>query len=298
MRKGMRQFVGKLMAVVMMMAVVVSMYQPLKTKAADKTFEIQPVTKTPKIDGKVSDGEYGSIAFTVKKGEENIYVYEEKGELADFTADIYLGYDKENIYIAAVAEYAEHKNETLKTGDLWMGDCMQIQISDTLGRNRNELNFSLNSINGNSMMDKPYGVGENSMEAGKDYTVTREGTTTTYEIALNIKQFSTKLDELTGGLQLPFSVAFHQSGGAFIEYCDGIVNKKDIALAGTMTLGGEPADVDSSKNVDGKGNSSANVNTEEDPEGGISPVVIVIPVVVIIAVVAVVLIMKKKKSAK
>ena len=258
------------------------------------TLNIPAFSKAPKIDGNVSSDEWGSPVFTVKKGEPNVYVYEEKGTLEDFTADIYLGYDKKNIYVAAVAKYANHKNETLKTGDLWLGDCMQIQISDTLGRNRNELNFAVNSVNNNSMMDKPYGVGENSMKADKDYKIVRNGDTTTYEIAINIKQFSTKLDELTSGTKIPFSVAFHENGGAFIEYCDGIVNKKDIALAAVATLTGNPIDA---KNTDTSDDNASSVNdASSETNKGVNPLIIVIPSVAVVAIAVVVIVFGKKSK--
>lgn len=294
MRKSFKNFFSRIMVCIVALTLVVGAFTSIIASAEEVTFDIPAFSKSPKIDGTVSSDEWGSPVLTVKKGEPNVYVYEEKGALEDFTADIYLGYDKKNIYVAAVAKYANHKNETLKTGDLWLGDCMQIQISDTLGRNRNELNFAVNSVNNKSMMDKPYGVGENSMKADKDYKIIRNGDTTTYEIAINIKQFSTKLDELTSGTKIPFSVAFHENGGAFIEYCDGIVNKKDIALAAVATLTGNPIDA---KNADTSDSSTSSVDdASNETSKGVNPIVIVIPCAAVVAIVAVIIVFKKKSK--
>lgn len=294
MKRSFKNFWGRITIGVVALTLAIGAFTPVIANAEEVTFDIPAFSKAPKIDGTVSSDEWGSPVLTVKKGEPNVYVYEEKGALEDFSADIYLGYDKKNIYIAAVAKYANHKNETLKTGDLWLGDCMQIQISDTLGRNRNELNFAVNSVNNNSMMDKPYGVGENTMKADKDYKIVRSGDTTTYEIALNIKQFSAKLDELTSGTKIPFSVAFHENGGAFIEYCDGIVNKKDIALAAVATLTGNPVDA---KDADTSDNSTSSVNDgSNETNKGVNPVIIVIPCVAVVAIAAVIIVFKKKSK--
>ena len=297
-----KTFITKAVTMVVAATMMISALPMMPVKAAENTFDIQAVKKAPTIDGKVNADEWGAPVITVKKDEANIFVYEDKGTFTDFVAEVYVGYDKQNIYVAAVADYAEHKNETLKPGDLWMGDCMQIQISDTLGRNRNEINLSLNSINGNSMLDKPYGVGENKFEADKDYKVTREGTKTTYEIKISVENFSARLDELESGLQIPFSVAFHQSGGAFIEYCDGIVRKKDIALAAVTTLTGEPIGegASDSKNDTAVDKSDVESNSEDSKdEGGISPLVVIVPaVIVIVGAIAIVLVVMKKKETE
>lgn len=293
MRKSFKNFFSRIMVCIVALTLAVGAFTPIIASAEEVTLNIPAFSKAPKIDGKVSSDEWGTPVFTVKKDEPNVFVYEEKGALEDFSADIYIGYDKKNIYVAAVAKYANHKNETLKTGDLWLGDCMQIQISDTLGRNRNELNFAVNSVNNKSMMDKPYGVGENSMKADKDYKIIRNGDTTTYEIAINIKQFSTKLDELTSGTKIPFSVAFHENGGAFIEYCDGIVNRKDIALAAVATLTGKPVDA---KDTDISDNNTSNSNASSEDEKGINPIIIVIPCVAVAAIVIAVIVFNKKSK--
>lgn len=294
-----KTFMTKAATMVAAVAMMISALPMMPVKAAENTFDIQAVNKAPTIDGKVSADEWGTPVITVKKDEANIFVHEDKGTFVDLVAEVYVGYDKQNIYVAAVADYAEHKNETLKAGDLWMGDCMQIQISDTLGRNRNEINLTVNSINGNSMLDKPYGVGENKFEADKDYKVTREGTKTTYEIKINLENFSARLEELESGLQIPFSVAFHQSGGAFIEYCDGIVKKKDIALAAVATLTGDPIGENASGSKNEVADDQSNVgNADKDTEGGISPLVVIIPAVIVIAgaIVIVLVVMKKKET--
>lgn len=295
MKKSVKNILKRSIVGVISITLMFGVCASLTANAEEVTLDIPAFSKAPKIDGSVSNDEWGEPVLTIKKGEPNVYVYEEKGAFEDFTADIYLGYDKKNIYVAAVAKYANHKNETLKTGDLWLGDCMQIQISDTLGRNRNELNFAVNSVNNNSMMDKPYGVGEKSMKADKDYKIVRNGDTTTYEIAINVKQFSAKLDELTSGTKIPFSVAFHENGGAFIEYCDGIVNKKDIALAAVATLTGNPIDAKNASDSDSDSVSSLN-NGSDESKNGVNPLIIVIPCVAVVAIVGVIVVFSKKSK--
>ena len=91
-------------------------------------------------------------------------------------------------------------------------------------------------------------------------------------------------------MELPFSLAFHQNGGAFLEYCDGIVAKKDITLAGQIVLG------EGSGNSKGSAVNSSDKSNQENTESntsqtglilliiGIAAVAIIIIVVVIVIV--------------
>ena len=239
----MKKISAKLMAGAMAALLAAGGISPLTAQAADNRLVVPKFDSAPVIDGKVDDGEWGDVAFTVQVGEDNISARESDGVLPgpdDFKADIYLGYDDTHIYIAAVAEYEIHKNEALLPADLWQGDCMQIQISDSIGTNRNELGFTFNSLTEKQQAVAWASTGNFTMEGEKDYIVYRDGTTTVYEIALGVDQFSGLLDGLEEGMTLPFSLAFHMSGGGFIEYCDGVVERKDINLAALLGLGTEP----------------------------------------------------------
>lgn len=241
--KNWKKASAKFMAGAMALAMTVGGAYPLTAKAADNRLVVSKFDAAPVIDGKIDDGEWGDVAFTVQVGEDNIFARTSDGVTPtadDFKADIYLGYDSTHVYIAAVAEYAIHKNEALLPGDLWQGDCMQIQISDTVGDRRNELGFTFNSLTQKQQATAWASTGTFNMEGEKDYIVYREGTTTVYEIALGVEQFSNILTELEDGMTIPFSLAFHMSGGGFIEYCDGVVEHKDINLGALLGLGAEP----------------------------------------------------------
>lgn len=245
MRKKMKKSSAKFMAGAMALALAVGGYQPMTVKAADDRLVVPKFDNAPVIDGKIDDGEWGDVAFTVQVGEDNIFARTGDGVTPgpeDFSADIYLGYDSTHVYIAAVAEYAIHKNEALLPSDLWQGDCMQIQISDSVGTNRNELGFSFNSLTSKQQAVAWANTGNFTMEGGEgqDYIVYRDGTTTVYEIALGVEQFSGILSELEDGMTIPFSLAFHLSGGGFVEYCDGVVENKDINLGALLGLSAEP----------------------------------------------------------
>lgn len=243
MKKNVKKSCARLAAGAMALAMAVSGYQSLNVKAADNRLVVPEFETAPVIDGKMDDGEWGDAAFTVQVGEDNIFARTSDGVTPtadDFKADIYLGYDSTHIYIAAVAEYAIHKNEALLPSDLWQGDCMQIQISDSIGTNRNELGFSFNSLTEKQQAVAWASTGNFTMAEGQDFIVYRDGTTTVYEIALGVDQFSSILTEFEEGMTIPFSLAFHMSGGGFIEYCDGVVERKDINLAALLGLGAEP----------------------------------------------------------
>lgn len=243
MRRKCNKLAGKVLAGVMGAALMAGLFRPMEVQAADNRLEIPKFETAPVIDGTVSEEEWGKAAFTVKDGEENIQTLDEGGVFpADFTADIYLGYDSTHIYIAAVAEYEIHKNEALLPTDLWAGDCMQIQISDSIGTDRNELGFTFNSLTQKQQAVAWASTGDFTMEGGEgqDYIVYRDGTKTVYEIALGIEQFTKKITEFTDGMTMPFSLSFHMSGGGFLEYCAGIVQAKDINLAALIGLGAAP----------------------------------------------------------
>lgn len=241
MKKRLQKAVTMAMSGLMAAALVFGV-SPMKAEAAGNRLVVPKFETAPVLDGTISDGEWGDVAFVVKDGEENINTLDEGGVFpADFNADIYLGYDSTHIYIAAKAEYDVHKNEALLPSDLWAGDCVQIQISDTVGANRNELGFAQNSLTNKNQAVAWASTGSFTMEGeGVDYIVLRDGTTTVYEIALGVEQFSSSLTELADGMTLPFSLSFHMSGGGFLEYCAGIVQAKDINQAALIGLGAEP----------------------------------------------------------
>ena len=306
MRKTLKNFVKKAVVCMTACAMLAAVYTPMQADAAEMSNTITGFSKTPTIDGKVEDGEWGDALFVVKEGEKNITVKMERdnaeAKLTPFTADIYVGYDSTHVYVAAVAEYENHLNETIKPGDLWRGDCMQLQISATAGAKRNEFNFSNNSVSGKSMVDAPTCAGTFTMQAGegKDFIVVRDGNKTTYEMAISLDQFTKDVTKLEEGMSIPFSVAFHQSSGAFLEYCAGIVSEKDIALAGTLVLGKGGVE----------GSASSNDTKTEEPTGNdgesggsnkMLPIFIIIGVAVVLIVVVVVVFMKgngKSESEK
>lgn len=271
----------------------------LPASAAAKSNNVKAFSSAPKIDGKVSSDEWGDPIFTVKEGEENIKISKEEEDdvLEPFTADIYVGYDSTHIFVAAVAEYENHLNETIKPGDLWRGDCMQLQISAESGKGRNEFNFSNNSISGKSMVDAPYCAGKFTMVGGegKDFIVVRDGNKTVYEMAISVDQFTKQYNELESGMILPFSVAFHQNGGAFIEYCDGIVQKKDISLAGQIVLG-EGTTGNSDKNSKASENDESKIGDKQGNSNKTVTVVIIIAVAAVIIVVLLFVLFRKKEE--
>lgn len=287
----------RISAFVVTAILIFGLFSSIPSKAAEVSNSVKGFSSPPKIDGKVSEDEWGKPAFTVKEGEPNINIIKKDNvKLEDFTADIYLGYDSTHIYIAAVAEYENHVNETIKSGDIWNGDCMQIQISATAGTKRNELNFACNSVTGKSMADAPQSAGTFSMQGGegKDYIITREGNKTVYEIAIGIEQISKDVKELKSGMKLPFSLAFHQNGGAFLEYCGGIVEKKDVTLAGEIVLG--EGGGNSKNSASGSEKSNQEKTESNTSQTGLIILIIGIAAVAIIIIVVVMVILLKRSS--
>lgn len=304
MKKAIKSLAKKTMVCMTACAMLAAVYTPIKVEAAETSNTIKGFSKAPTIDGKVEDGEWGEALFVVKEGEKNITVMMEKdnaeAKLTPFTADVYVGYDSTHVYVAAVAEYENHLNETIKSGDLWRGDCMQIQISAVSGAKRNEFNFSNNSVSGKSMVDAPYCTGNFSMQGGegKDFIVVRDGNTTTYEMAISLDQFTKDVTKLEEGMTIPFSVAFHQSSGAFLEYCAGIVKEKDISLAGNLVLGEGAESSGKDNNSDVKGQDDSKDKKSQDGNKML-PIYIVIGVaVVVIAAIVVIFVMGNRKFGK
>jgi len=235
---------------VSLLAGVLAFGAPVYVKAAEGTMNedgnltIKKFDTAPTLDGKVSVEEWGEKIFTITEGEKFISKLDQNGtQPAPFTADIYLGYDNQKFYIGAVAQYETHKNEALLPSDMWQGDCMQIQISAVQGAERNEMGFTDNSLTKKQQAVAWTTIVPFSMEAGegKDYNVVRDGSTTVYEIALPVSQFSSSVTELADGSTIPFSLAFPMSGGGFYEFKNGIVQEKDITKAALVGLGAEPS---------------------------------------------------------
>lgn len=304
---SMKKIVEKAVVGALALTMLLGFVSPLKTEAAADSIEIEAFSKAPKIDGVVDKKEWGEAAIVVKEGEENITVLkdhvdrEQEVPKFDFKAEVYLGFDATHIYVAAVAEYDTHVNETTKPADIWKGDSLQLMLSATPGKDRNEFNMSCNSLSGLSMMDSYDCAGTFTMEAGegKDYMIVRDGTTTTYELAISIDQLSKTVTEFKSGMELPFSFLFHKHDGYFVEYMAGIAREKDITKSGKLVLTGE---VESSS-ADASNGDADVVDTDDSKgtdEGGSSivvPIAVGGTVAVILIVVLVLLLFGKKKES-
>jgi len=211
----------------------------------DGNLTIARLGSVPSLDGQVSEAEWGSKAFTVANGLPFIITHN-GAEGSPFTADIYLGYDNDKLYMAAVADYPNHKQEALLPGDIWAGDCLQVQLASAPGGERYELGFALNSATGANQANKWAGTNDFTMQGdGTDYIVTRDGSKTVYEIAIPASLLG--LGAFEDGQTIAFSFAFPISDGTsggnpggFIEFRDALVGPKDINLSALAGLGVAP----------------------------------------------------------
>ena len=301
-KKGMRNIITGAMAIAMLLGIM----QPMTIEAAEERIEIPAFSKAPTIDGVVNPEEWGEVALVLKEGEKNVNLLkdhidrEEEVPKFDFTADVYLGYDATHIYVAAVAKYETHINETTKTADVWKGDSLQLMLSATPGKDRNEFNMSCNSLSGLSMMDPYECAGKFTMQSGegKDYLIVRDGTTTTYELAISIDQLSKDVEQFKSGMELLFGILFHRHDGYFVEYMAGIAREKDITLGGTLVLTGDAKEPVSAAS-DGKTETpkdNSQTATESKGTGNILPIAIGVSITVILIAVLVWILFHKKKE--
>ncbi len=86
--------------------------------------------KTAKLDGKVSASEYGKAIWTINQ-KNDLVSYAQFGDNIYAEAEVYLTYDKDNLYLGVIVSSPYHNNPLTqeKAGDMYNHDCIQINVS-------------------------------------------------------------------------------------------------------------------------------------------------------------------------
>lgn len=210
---------------------------PMTASAAGPDRTIGRLPTAPTIDGVIAENEWG--ARTMELQNYQTATVPGGAKKVPLNGDVYLAYDEEHFYCAIVAVYDDHQN-SYADYDLWRGDAVQMQISANGTSDRRSFCFALTDDG------VPHGYQSGGHRevytanaTGGEFYVTRDEATNTtvYEIALPLSRFSDLGFPLQKGDTLAFSFAVHMNNGYYYEWCDGIVQEKNIEKAATLTLG-------------------------------------------------------------
>ena len=205
--------------------------------AAEPQVNVEPAQKAPTIDGVLSEGEWGTLIQTLKVGEANT-LHRLPDTHGFKKADIYVTYDANNFYVAVAAEYTDHSNTFIQTGDIWQGNAIQLMIAptdkDPSNLYRNEIGFAMSTDGSKSSAFRWHPETRQGSLSGVTYKINRTGDITVYEVSMPWKALGTKLN-VVNDISMYFSVTVNmglQSGAsAFVEYCSGTIENDPISVA-------------------------------------------------------------------
>jgi len=92
--------------------------------------EIEKAATAPTIDGKVEDGEYGDVVWTANP-ESPLFSYAQfEVNNYNVNADVYMTYDENYLYLAAVVDTPDHFNDRTPDtcGDMYDLTCIQVSV--------------------------------------------------------------------------------------------------------------------------------------------------------------------------
>lgn len=195
--------VGIALLVAMMTATSVSALVPYELEDyGQKTFSVYSTSTAPKVDGIVSEGEYGAPIAVYNLGDDGAYWNgdefsdDELAELVPSDVSMYMTYDDTWLYIALTCVDLSHMTPLSGTG-VWDGDYMEWDIMlpcDSFDGYSNRVRYALGMDNTGDVTGyyaniPDYANSEFSIETPiKDLdknNVTRNGNLTTYEAKLS-----------------------------------------------------------------------------------------------------------------
>ena len=271
---------SKIMAVVLAVLTLVSvasvgvsakMWPNAKYKTPAKT--IPYLSTVPVNDGVIKAGEWGDCKIEVSQAamqgtEGHLWSDNQAADpdgtlpmpgipMTDAKGTAYIAWNEYNLFFALEVKTENHYNNQLKPEELWMGDCLQVQIAEKIGGVRYEFGYARNTKNNLSYSYQWFPAKVSLLNGAKNsktkndgkqaFYVERNNTTktTTYEIAIPTAQFSVKKDlKLAKGSKIPFAFALHvyekdrPTSGCFYEWAEGVVGgetEKDISKAAVLT---------------------------------------------------------------
>lgn len=157
---------------------------------------VHKVTVKPVIDGKISAEEWGEAVMLQASGTGLTFYPDNavKTSVNGVKATIYMLWDEEGFYVAAVAEDANHFNQYSNL-DIWNGDAFEFDTNfnkdDYTDRNRQCFGLNNNGEVYGGSYKVATGVNwqENSDIEYKEFTAVREGNNTNYEFFVPWENF-------------------------------------------------------------------------------------------------------------
>ncbi len=215
--------------------------------------------KTATVDGKISSSEYGKAVWTFENDNPLVSYAQFNGDIYA-EAEVYLTYDKTNLYVGVIVSTPYHENTLTpdKATELWAYDSIQVNLaSEVYGSEYMDANWD-NHNGGKAGTDKvvkQYGFGVNKEGETLSYVwMPWQGTTesnakvvrddaaqkTYYEIAIPLSEFGT--EDHPAGDKIGFSISINCGDGKVFKNIvlrdgGGIIGINDFSKIPVITLG-------------------------------------------------------------
>ena len=210
-----------------------------------KTSMISKFETAPLMDGTINPAEWGDKVFTLKVGEEGTSIMEFNPAPGyppeGFAADIYLGYDANNVYLGLIV--TDPLWQAARTGsNLWQGCGIQMNLWNGRTGGRSEYGFGL-SASGPAHYQWANGSGTTALPTGyNNYSIKRVGETDEYiytiAVPLNSFKQNAAANPLAAGDELWFSISYnYPSASNMICALDMGFMAKNLNDARSLTLG-------------------------------------------------------------
>ncbi|MCX7748579.1 MAG: alpha/beta hydrolase fold domain-containing protein [Clostridia bacterium] len=198
-----------------------------------------PFTESkPVLDGKLDEWQK-QPSFTVNQAKQVIGI-SNWGGAEDLSANSYLKWDKENLYIASIVRDNTHFSENLEA-EIWNDDSIQLAIdtkeaSESYNSDYSELGFTLGSNKPNVSVWRWVAPVGQSIGASADIkcAISRSGLDTVYEIEIPWDSLHESRQSVSSGKLFKFSMLVNDNDGkgrrGWIEYGSGIGSSKDTKL--------------------------------------------------------------------
>ena len=229
----------------------------------------------PPMDGTLIPEDWGGKVFTIANGAEGIDLTQFNPRAGyppdDFSADVFLGYDANNVYLGLIVTDSLWAAARAGSGTLWQGCGIQLNFWSGRTGARSEYGFGL-TASGPAHYQWANGSGTTALPTGySNYDIKRVGDSDTYiytiAIPLNSFRQNAASNPLSEGNELWFSIAYNypnQSANNMTCAFDMGFHSKNLNDARSLTLGPGlttgPSEIIKA-NVDGSTVSSVTVRT-------------------------------------
>ena len=215
--------------------------------------------KTAKVDGKISSSEYGKAVWVFENDNPLVSYAQFNGDIYA-EAEVYLTYDKTNLYVGVIVSTPYHQNTltSAKADQLWAYDSIQVNLaSEVYGSEYMDANWDNHNGGkaGTDQVVKQYGFGCNKENETLSYVwmpwqgkteseakVVRDDAAqkTYYEIAIPLAEFGT--EDHPAGDKLGFSISINCGDGKIFKNIvlrdgGGIIGINDFSKIPVITLG-------------------------------------------------------------